>query len=89
MQPRVSLRLPSPAIFCCGLLAIGLVQVGGAALVAAQPSRQAERAQREQLCATAVGWVLSARDQVTLERGKYLIRELDCDIVDESMTLTL
>lgn len=85
MQPKVSLRLPSAAIFWSGLLAIGVVQVGGAALIAAQPSRQAERAQKERLCAQAVDWILSATDEVTLERGKYLIRELDCDIVEESM----
>lgn len=85
MQPKVSSRLPSAAIFWIGLLAIGVVQVGGAALIAAQPSKQAERAQKEQLCAQAVQWVLSSSDHVTFERGKYLVRELDCDIVEESL----
>ncbi|MCR5876594.1 hypothetical protein LRS10_22050 [Phenylobacterium sp. J426] len=37
-------------------------------------------AERRRLCDQAVGWVLTATDPVTLERGKYLIKELDCDI---------
>ncbi|WP_374471201.1 hypothetical protein [Phenylobacterium sp.] len=89
MQPKLSVRMPGAAIFWSGLLAIGALQLGGAALIAAQPSRQAERAQKEQLCAQAVDWVLRSRDQVTLERGKYLIRELDCDIVRNSLSTVL
>lgn len=86
MQPKVGLRLPSGAIFWCGLMAIGALQVGGAALIGAQPTRQAERAQKDQLCAEAVDWILRSRDQVTLERGRYLVHELNCDIVRESMS---
>ncbi|MCR5876792.1 hypothetical protein LRS10_23130 [Phenylobacterium sp. J426] len=89
MQPKLSLRLPSAAIFWSGLLAVGILQIGGAAFVAAQPWRQAERAQQQRLCALAIEWVLGAHDQTTLERGKYLIRELDCDIVRNSMSAAL
>lgn len=85
MQSRVSTRLPSGSIFWIGLLALGAIQVGGAALLSQQPSRQAERAKEEQLCTQAVSWVLESKDEVALERGKYLVRKLDCDIVRHSM----
>lgn len=84
-----AIRLPSAALFWGGLVAIAAFQVAATALISELPSRQAERAQKEALCAKAVGWVLSGSDQLNLERGKYLIRELDCDLVRESLRANL
>lgn len=51
------------------------------ALIAHQVSGGRENStERQRLCDEAVGSVLNATDMVTLERGKYLIKELDCDI---------
>lgn len=85
MQPRASIRLSSGSTFWLGLLVLGALLVGAAALLSQQPSLQAERAHKEQLCTQAVRWVLESKDAVSLERGKYLVRKLDCDLVRHSM----
>lgn len=60
-------------VACCAYVLV--------AWIAHQVSGRGEKsAAREQLCDQAVVWVLNAPDMVTLERGKYLIKELDCDI---------
>ena len=65
---------------------LGLTYVAAMWALEMRPENRAEQRERQRLCSAAVLQVLAPGDLVSLERGKYLVEELRCDIVREALT---
>lgn len=70
----------SPWAFWLGMVGIAVAYIAAMWGVSQLPSERAERANRRLHCESAVKQALSTTNEVVLERSRFLIRELDCDV---------
>ena len=69
-----------PWQFWLALMAVGVLYILASNAGDSSPDRRLAREERARLCAQATRWVLAADDIVTLERGKFIVEELGCDL---------
>ncbi|MFN3634871.1 MAG: hypothetical protein ACK4UZ_03990 [Rhizobium rhizophilum] len=64
------------------VVSLAVIQALAMSTASDKPPLTEHQARRSQLCDQARDWVLNGADLLTLERGKFIARELRCKLVD-------